>query len=1054
VDELPNQIGPYEVRDRLGHGGMGVVYLGFDPMLDRPVAIKVLKVPDDETRRRFLREARLAARVHHPHIVSIYAVGEHEGNPYLAMEFIAGRTMAQVIRGGEQVPLARKVHWLSELCAGLGHAHQSGIVHRDVKPSNLLIAQSTGALRLLDFGIAHGNEASAMTMAGMIVGTPQYMSPEQITGQAVDARSDLFSVGTVAYELLTGRQAFGGDNLYHVSRQIVGEQPRPLESFVPDAPAALIKAIARCLQKDPGARPQDAKIMEREFLSIARRLDPEHTLVVVATEATMVTAPSKDATTSRVEMLREASDAIEQGQFTTASGLLQKLESGAPNADVQQLRHRLQARRLEARIQEALGRAEEALQTGSLDEGETAIHALAELSPRHPELERLRAALQSRVDDRQVATLTSRARQALQQDRLDDAHALIAEALALAPDAADAIAVQQRLLDRTRAQRIARLVAQANRSLDQDDEPGARRAIEALTRLDASHRDVDRLQARLQALLLETTGLTQITPATPAPTAPVAPAPVAATTPPPAAPEPPVEAPRATSVPEAGGPASTAPAEAVAAAAAAAADKPVAPVAGDATKPPATKSAPLKSVIVTGRDKAEAPSTQAPARQPEAPAAAARPSGSPQPSPATARPAAAAAVDGLLLREPASAEAAADMAQGMRLSREATSSDAEGAPITPGPTPVPRPSPMPKVAAAAVVLLLLAGGGYYALVIAPRPASESTSTPSSGPGSTGPTTPPPATIPAPSANAPAAGATPAPEAAVPTTPAIAPRTDPWVTVRQHVAGGRFDRAIAAIDQVQGVSAAEAQTERQRVVDNAARFALAARRGAEDLRLTRSSQYVLGTTSQAEAERERAAGRLRAAVTSYGEARAHYLQAFTDSGKAPTAAIAAPPVAEPPATPAPGAPGSAPANAPANAAANPPTTAATPANGTATPPAPSAEARTDLSIWSNDEARAAISQFTGAYLGRDMGGLNRLWPTMDPAWRAEFREAFATSGELVCVFENVTIVRASDEFNVSARLLTQLPGGDLRRRTLIITLVPARDRLVIGNIRVR
>ena len=108
----------------------------------------------------------------------------------------------------------------------------------------------------------------------------------------------------------------------------------------------------------------------------------------------------------------------------------------------------------------------------------------------------------------------------------------------------------------------------------------------------------------------------------------------------------------------------------------------------------------------------------------------------------------------------------------------------------------------------------------------------------------------------------------------------------------------------------------------------------------------------------------------------------------------------------------------------------------------------------MSIWSNEEARAAISQFSGAYLGRDIGGLNRLWPTMGPAWRAEFRDAFATTGELVCVFENLTIVRASDEFNVSARLLTQLPGGEQRRRTLIITLVPARDRLVIGNIRVR
>jgi hypothetical protein len=129
----------------------------------------------------------------------------------------------------------------------------------------------------------------------------------------------------------------------------------------------------------------------------------------------------------------------------------------------------------------------------------------------------------------------------------------------------------------------------------------------------------------------------------------------------------------------------------------------------------------------------------------------------------------------------------------------------------------------------------------------------------------------------------------------------------------------------------------------------------------------------------------------------------------------------------------------------------------PAPAATPPPAPppaAAAAGPDLSTWSNDEARATISQFCGAYLGRDMGGLNRLYPNMGPEWRTEFREAFGTTGELVCVFENVTIVRASDEFSVSARLLTQLPGGDQRRRSLVLSLVPARDRLVIGTIRVR
>jgi serine/threonine protein kinase len=935
---------------------MGVVYLGFDPMLDRPVAIKVLKVPDEETRRRFLREARLAARVHHPHIVSIYAVGEHEGNPYLAMEFIAGRTMAQVIRSGDDIPLARKVHWLSELCAGLGHAHESGIVHRDVKPSNLLIAQNSGTLRLLDFGIAHGNEASGMTMAGMIVGTPQYMSPEQITGQAVDARSDIFSVGAVAYELLTGRQAFGGDNLYHVSRQIVGEQPRPIESIVPDVPHALVKAIAKCLQKEPAARAESARLLEREFLSIARRLDPEHTLVVLPAEPTMVAPQVKDATTSRRELLREAQEAIEQGQLTTASGLLQKLESGtSPNPDVQQLRHRLQSRRLELRVHEAVSRADEASQTGSIEEAEAAINALAELSPRHPALERLRHAHQERIDERQVAALTSRARQALQQDRLDEAESLIAEALALAPDAPDALAVQQKLSDRTRAQRIARLVAQASRALDQDDIVAASRAIDALVKIDASHRDVARLQARLHAVRAEADDAqAHAHPARAVPVPVVAPPPVVS-------PAPPVPAPAAASA------AAPAPRKA---------PVPVAPPAPPAPASPA--AAPVRAT-------------------------------SPQVHSPTA--------DGLLLRPPVAADPQADARHGTPAPDASTSSRS------------------PLVPALVVLALLLAAGAgaYYMFGRSPEAAASA-----SGPSATttaGPAavTPPDATpassmTPVTSVETPvpdpvAGDASPVPVPGV-VPPPVAPRGDPWASVRQFAAAGKYDRAIVAIDQVRGVPEALMQEERSRVVENARRYTLAARRGAEDLRLTRSPQYAQGVTRQEAADRQRAGGQLKSAVTSYMAARGHFLQAFNDSGKAaPIEVVAAPPVPEPAAPPA----------APAQA------------------PAPST---VDLSTWSNDEARASIAQFCGAYLARDMGGLNRLWPNMGPEWRTELKEAFSTSGELVCVFENVTLVRTSDEFNATARLLTQLPGGEQRRRSLVLSLVPARDRLVIGNIRVR
>ncbi len=914
---------------------MGVVYLGFDPMLDRPVAIKVLKVPDEETRRRFMREARLAAKVHHPNIVSIYAVGEHQGNPYLAMEFIAGRTLSQVIRGGEELPLARKVHWLSELCAGLAHAHASGIVHRDVKPSNLLIAESTGTLRLLDFGIAHGNEASSMTMVGMIVGTPQYMSPEQITGQPADARSDIFSVGAVAYELLTGRQAFGGENLYHISRQIVSDQPRPIESFVPDVPNALVKTIARCLHKDPATRADSAKVLEREFLALARRLDPEHTLMVVPGETT-VAAPARDVTTSRQQLLREAAEAIAQGELTTASGLLQKLESGtSTNADVQQLRQKLQSRKLEVRVQDAVSRADEATQTGSLDEAEAAINALADLSPRHQDLKRLRRAHQERIDERQLAALTSKARQALQQDRLEEAESLLAEALALSPDAPDALAVQQKLADRTRAQRIARLVAQASRALDQDDQHAARRAIEALARIDAAHRDVARLRARLAALTADTDD-------------------------------------------------------------------------GHVTRPavvPVVVAVPAMAPVAT----APPPPTTVPPRVAPAPA----PAGAQAPAQAERRRPTAAAptlADGLLLRQPTPAHPHAEPAP---------------TPIRPAAedTPAHGPRLIPVVAVLAL-LALLGAAGYFMFGRARNevsPADHSsapvervdTAAPADHAGQPGtvsssvtPPSPPPG----------------APTEPVEAAPIAVTRGDPWSGARQLAAAGRYDRALLAIDQVTGVPAAQLQAERDRVVENARRYTLAARRGAEDLRLTRSAQYVLGTSRQAQADRDLKAGRLKSGVAGFMAARGHFLQAFNDSGTAaPAAVVAAPPL---------------------------PDIAAAPVQ-----PAPAAAA-VDTGTWSTEEARVVVEGFQSAYLARDLGALRRLWPTMDPTWVGEFRDAFATTGALVCVFENVSIVRATDQFMVTARLLTQLPGEDSRRRGLVITLVPARDRLVIGNIRVR
>ena len=187
MTQLPTHVSHYEIRRVLGQGGMGTVYLAIDPALQRQVALKVLRADTDDQRERFRREARIVARLQHPNIVAIYAVGEHEQQPFIAMEYIEGEPLSDGIRRRAPWSVQRKLQMAVDLCAGLAFAHRAGVVHRDVKPSNLMVSNGTGTVRLLDFGIARGVDAAAtmgLTMLGNIVGTLNYMSPEQITGAA------------------------------------------------------------------------------------------------------------------------------------------------------------------------------------------------------------------------------------------------------------------------------------------------------------------------------------------------------------------------------------------------------------------------------------------------------------------------------------------------------------------------------------------------------------------------------------------------------------------------------------------------------------------------------------------------------------------------------------------------------------------------------------------------------------------------------------------------------------------------------------------------------
>ena len=251
---LPAKIGRYRILDRVGRGAMGVVYSAHDDAMGRPVAVKVLMgdlESDPETRARFYREAQAAAGLLHPNIITIYDAGEDQGRSYIAMQLLEGWPLSSYLKQPEALPIERKLDLMVQMCEGLAAAHARGIVHRDLKPGNLFV-QSDGLLKILDFGVARLADSS-MTATGAMLGTPDYMSPEQARGTQVDTRSDIFSSGAVFYFMLAGRKPFPGPDLPAVLRQLQSEQPAPLRET--ESPPELARIVSQAMAKDPADRP-------------------------------------------------------------------------------------------------------------------------------------------------------------------------------------------------------------------------------------------------------------------------------------------------------------------------------------------------------------------------------------------------------------------------------------------------------------------------------------------------------------------------------------------------------------------------------------------------------------------------------------------------------------------------------------------------------------------------------------------------------------------------------------------------------------------------------
>jgi serine/threonine-protein kinase len=340
------KLGKYEITGELGRGAMGVVYRGEDPRLGRPVALKtttteVANSPD--LLKRFYREGQAAAKLSHPNIVTIYEIDEANGIPFIAMEFLEGENLQKIISERRELLILRKLQITIDTCRGLHYAHQHGVVHRDIKPGNIVVL-TNGQIKIVDFGIARVG-VSSMTMTGQVLGTVMYMSPEQVQGHKVDARSDVFSLGIVLYELLTYQKPFTGEDVPTIFFKILNDPPEPITTYLPQCPAELEQIVQRALAKDRNQRYQSTEDMAFDLQRIADSLKRD--TVEVYLQQSQLCLQNKDFTIAK-ECLQRVLEI--DSSHEVAKNLLSAV------------RESIQAQQRAQKVEENLRQAREAIQ--------------------------------------------------------------------------------------------------------------------------------------------------------------------------------------------------------------------------------------------------------------------------------------------------------------------------------------------------------------------------------------------------------------------------------------------------------------------------------------------------------------------------------------------------------------------------------------------------------------------------------------------------------------------------------------------------------------------
>jgi serine/threonine-protein kinase len=474
--QTPTKIGKYDVVDVIGRGGMGIVYKARDPILDRLVAIKMMTGGSDdspELLKRFFREAQSTAMLQHQNIVTVYELGDYSGNPYLVMEYLEGESLDTLIASRKPLSLIEKVDIIINVCHGLSYAHQRNIVHRDIKPGNIMTLKQ-GGVKIVDFGIAHLGDKK-VTRPGQVMGSFSYMSPEQISSKPIDGRTDLFSTGVVLYQLLTYVLPFEGESTAATLLKIVHEPPPSLGKFLKVYPPELENILLRCLAKDPQDRQTSAEelaieltqlqselrqglvnhhfreaavLLEKNELYKAKeqvleilKIDRHHTKASLLLREIQNRIQQEEVAQQVRQLRRQAKDAYQQGQLQAALELVDAaFRLNSSDHELERLRDDIElALGRSRRLSDALASAESAYRRGELESAKEAIDAALEIAPEDTKANELSQAIEKDWAERsrrqQVEAYLSDARREISARRFTSALEMLRNAEALAPDA-------------------------------------------------------------------------------------------------------------------------------------------------------------------------------------------------------------------------------------------------------------------------------------------------------------------------------------------------------------------------------------------------------------------------------------------------------------------------------------------------------------------------------------------------------------------------------------------------------------------------------------------